>query len=151
MKVELLNKVMEINFKWDMNEKEFADLMSPPPGSHIDVVTYDGAVFFGDFKLEFMKNDVAGTYCNFFQINGENPYEWLRDGTPYSELYPQCDEFKIVHRRTFEKFAKNIERQILSFLERNPEYILGAIAMTEPGRWYPNGQGYTVKTFSRIA
>lgn len=144
-----LNK--EIVFKWDMNEREFTDLMAPLPGTHRDEVTYEGSVFFGDFKLEFVKNDIAGTYCNFFQINGEEPYEVLCDGTPYSELYPQCDEFRIVHRRTFKSFAQNMECQILNFLSRNPEYILGAITLTDPNRWYPSEKGYKVTKISREA
>ena len=62
---EYFGNEMEIKFIWDMNADEFKHLCNPiPTEDGTDEVVYDGALFFGNFKLEFMKNDNAGVYFN---------------------------------------------------------------------------------------
>lgn len=130
----------EIDFQWDMTDEGFHRLMRPGNDDADDVSDYLGAVFFGNYKLEFIWNDIAGAYNNMFWYGKEeipgNAYAYLDNGTPYEEIDPA---FVIPMRRTFESFAKNIEAQIIKWLNDNPEYIEDALVKTDPDKWYTNG------------
>ena len=145
-----------VQFMWDMNNTEFKHLFNPPPDDYAnDINEYDGAVFFGDFKLEFIKNDISGCYCNLFQYGATNElgsaYAYLEDGTPYEERYPESDEVKIPHRRAFEHFAEIVEKSVIDLLNNHPEYIEYAIEPTSPTKWYPDGQCNVKRNITRIA
>ena len=90
-----MNTNTSIHFMWDMNQKALDAALAPLPEHPIDVSDYMGAVFFGKFKLEFIRNDVAGCYCNLFEYGAEDEpgraYAYLEDGTPYEERYPIGD------------------------------------------------------------
>jgi len=144
---------VEIQFKWDMIEKEFKACMRPGKDwDGIDTSDYLGALFFGDFKLEFIWNDVSGPYNNLFfwgaEYNKGQAYSYLEDGTPYEEIDPP---FVIPKRRTFESFAKNIEKQVIDWLNGNTEYIEYALEITKPTKWYPDGQCNVTRDITRIA
>ena len=63
---------MEIKFIWDMTEMEFKTIHDATPDDYEDDMTeYEGALFFGNFKLEFIKNRIAGCYCNLFQYGAD--------------------------------------------------------------------------------
>ena len=151
---EYFGNEMEIKFIWDMNADEFKHLCNPiPTEDGTDEVVYDGALFFGNFKLEFMKNDNAGVYFNLFQYgaedDGNRAYAYLEDGTPYEERYPISDEIKLPYRRTFKSFAENIERQVIDLLNRHTEFIEDALKPTIPSNWYPGKSLKYIKDFTR--
>ena len=139
---------MEINFKWDMIDKEFKALMAPVSDEMAELSEYDGAVFFGDYKLEFCHNTVAGAFCNLFQY-GADGYEYLANGVPYAELDDMEYEIIVPYRRLFESFAINVERQIVAMLYAHPVMIKSAVGETNPDKWYPEGQLYTIDDISR--
>lgn len=139
----------EINFKWDVNDAEFREIMKRADGIHGDDMSeYCGAVFFGDYKLEFVRNDIAGTFNNLF-LYGKEGYEWLEDGTPYDELLTEVESITIPHRRTFNAFAENIERQIIDMLNNHPDMIAFAIRETKPNKWYPGNHPYKINEITR--
>lgn len=146
----------EITFRWDMTEEEFRTIHDATPDDYADdMCEYEGALFFGNFKLEFIKNDISGCYCNLFQYGVEDKpdmaYDYLEDGTPYEECYPICDEIRVPHRRTFESFAENVEQQVIDMLNRHPEFIMDAVKLTAPAKWYPGEREKYLKDFSREA
>lgn len=149
-------KGTNICFIWDMTEEEFKLLMSEDIEEY-EEPTYCGAVFFGNFKLEFMKKNYGGCtgYRNLFQYGAEDTkgeaYDYLEDGTPYEERYPISDEITLPHRRTFRKFAESIERQIIQMLDNHPEYIPDATVPTVPSNWYPGERENYMRDFIRIA
>ena len=144
----------EIKFIWDMTEEEFKLLMSEDTEEY-EEPTYCGAVFFGNFKLEFMKKNYGGCtgYRNLFQYGAEDTkgeaYDYLEDGTPYEERYPISDEIRIPHRRTFDSFAGNVEQQVIDLLNNHPEFIKEALKSTIPSNWYPGERLNYIKNFTR--
>lgn len=143
----------EIKFIWDMTEAEFKALMRPEKDDlGQDMSDYLGALFFGNYKLEFIWNDVAGAFNNMFWYGKEDipdrAYAYLEDGTPYEEIDPP---FTIPKRRTFDAFAKNIEEQVINWLNNNPTYIEDALVETNPTKWYPDGQCNVTRDITRIA
>lgn len=150
-----------VRFQWDLNNKNFNAMLEPLPDHPIDECYYMGAVFFGNFKLEFVRNDVAGIYCNLFEYAAEDDpdhaYGYLEDGTPYEERYPISDEINtpdlntLVRRPSFTEFAEGIERQINEMLNRHPEFIESASVNMDPNNWYPCNHSYHIKEFSRTA
>ena len=153
---EYFGYTMEIRFVWDMNNKEFDELMAPGLDSRgNDITEYLGAVFFGDFKLEFHWNDVAGSFNELFFFGAEftegRAYGYLEDNTPYEELTEVDEEFHIRKRRTFDGFAKSIESQVIDWLNRHPDYIEYALELTIPSKWYPGEKENYMKDFTRIA
>jgi len=148
-----------VRFMWDMCPAEYDDLFRPLPEHMHDLSEYDGAVFFGNFKLEFIKNDTAGVYCNLFQYGTEDEpgraYAYLEDGTPYEERYPESDEITtpdpagVACRPTFDVFADGIEQQVFGLLSRHPEFIPAATVDTDPDKWYPSGAAYTISDIAR--
>ena len=144
---------MEIQFAWDMTEAEFKALMRPEKDDlGQDMSDYLGALFFGNYKLEFIWNDIAGAFNNMFWYGKEDvpdrAYAYLEDGTPYEEIYPS---FTIPKRRTFDAFAKNIEEQVIKWLNNNPTYIEDALVETNPTKWYPDGQCNVTRDITRVA
>ena len=137
-----------INFKWDMTEKEFKNLMTAELDDLDGTSDYDGAVFFGDLKVEFCFNHSAGAFINVFQY-GLHGMDMLADGTPYGELGDLEDEIVIPHRRTFESFAKSVEQQILRLVRVSEELMKVASGETNPDKWYPDGQGYKIDDIAR--
>lgn len=126
----------EIQFKWDMGQdgfRKYMNCLSDPERYRYDN-DYCGAVFFGDMKLEFMTTDV-GVYHNLFHYGVEG-YAYLPDGTPYEEELGY-DDFVDRPRRTFDGFARNIESQVIGWLERYPEMIADAVKPTVADKWYP--------------
>ena len=152
-RLEYFGVEQEIKFMWDMIEAEFKAVMAPGKDSQgVDVSDYLGALFFGDFKLEFIWNDVAGAYNNLFfwgaEYSSGHAYAYLEDGTPYEEIDPP---FVIPKRRTFEAFAKNIEKQVIKWLNDTPIYIEYALEKTKPTKWYPDGQCNITRDITRVA
>ena len=145
----------KIQFMWDMIEDEFKALMAPLDDDGFEESNYLGAVFFGEFKLEFI-NTGCGGYRNLFQYGANDmgeyhPYAYLEDGTPYEERYPESDDIVIHKRRVFDNFADNIERQIIDLLNAHPEFIEDALKPTEPTKWYPDGQCNVTRDITRVS
>ena len=143
---------VEIKFMWDVTENEFDAMRTPGRDDGIDVSEYFGAVFFGDFKLEFIWNDVGGVYNNLFfygaeDIHGE-AYAYLEDGSPYEDIIPDLD---VVKSRTFDAFAKKTEETLVKWLNGRPEFIEYAIKETDPKKWYPDGQCNITRDITRVA
>ena len=137
-----------IHFMWDLNQSALDTMLAPLPEDPIDVSDYMGAVFFGKFKLEFIRNDVAGIYCNLFEYDAEDDpghaYGYLEDGTPYEERYPVSDEIHPRNLPTLEAFTDDIDRQILLVLNNHPDLISSALHQISPNDWYPCNHPYTV-------
>jgi hypothetical protein len=88
MKTTMYGQIFNVHFMWDMTPAEFSALYAPHPEC-TETYDYLGAVFFGDFKLEFIQN-ADGGYRNLF-LYGEDEtspylYDYLDDGTPYPRL-----------------------------------------------------------------
>ena len=145
-----------IHFIWDMAADEFKYLMTPDVEEYEEPI-YCGALFFGNFKLEFMKKNFDGChgYRNLFQYGAEDrkgdAYGYLEDGTPYEERYPESDDIILPYRRTFRSFAENVEKQVINLLNAHPEFIKDAIKGTIPANWYPGERHLYTKDFSREA
>ena len=157
--MEFLNHNQDeiIKFVWDMTDDQFKTLMAPQDDdTPEDLRDYCGAVFFGNFKLEFIRTE-DDPYCNCYQygandnFGGCGPYAYLSDGTPYDERFQIDEAICITKRRTFEHFAENIEKQVISVLNQAPKYIEEAIKPTDPARWYPDGQSDYTITITRVA
>ena len=143
-----MNSNTNIHFMWDLNQDALDTMLSPLPEHPIDMCDYMGAVFFGKFKLEFIRNDVAGVYCNLFEYDAEDDpgyaYSYLENGVPYEERYPASNEVFAPDIHTFDEFAKDIEHQIAMMLEKHPEFIQGATEQINPNDWYPCNHPYKV-------
>ncbi len=143
-RLEYFGNEMEIQFRWDMTAEQFKEYM-------LTFLTekgkdnYCGSVFFGNFKFEFVTTP-DGTYNNLFLL-GQRGYGMLEDETPYDELPGFADQIYMHPRRTFEAFARDIERQIIECANEYTDYIPWMLTPTEPARWYPNGNyNTTIKT-----
>lgn len=124
-----------INIRWDMTEEQCRSYVKNgiEPGKEYDSIhDYCGAMFFGNFKLEFITT-ADGNYHNLF-LYGKEGYAELEDGTPYDEM---SDDFVDHSRRTLEGFAKTIEAQIVPWLNRHTDFIDDALEKTNPVKWYP--------------
>ena len=139
---------MNINFKWDLSQDAFNAMRSPLPENPNDVSDYMGSVFFGKFKLEFIRNDVAGIYCNLFEYGAEDDpgyaYSYLENGVPYEERYPASDGIITPDIDSFDDFAEDIERQILAMIDKHPDFIPSATQQIDPNDWYPCNHPYKV-------
>lgn len=141
-RLEYINCEREIHFIWDMTDAEFKVIQNTIPDDNgNDINDYLGACFFGKFKLEFIRNDIAGCFMNLYEYGVEDKkdqaYAYLEDGMPYEERFFMCDDMKVPHRRTFESFAEKIEAEIIEMLNKYPEYIKFAFRDTVPANWYP--------------
>ena len=150
----------QINFKWDMQQDGFNTLFAPLPEKAQDVCDYCGAVFFGNMKLEFIRNDVAGGYLNLFERCAEDmpggAYGYLEDGIPYEERdpyptvdFPDLENMKPEDRPSFDTFTKGIEDNIILLLKDNPDLIPAATVPTDPNKWYPCDHPYKVTNVTR--
>lgn len=156
MNINLHNTTKSVHFMWDMPEKNYKDMLAPLPEESCDTSDYMGAVFFGNIKLEFIRNDVAGLYCNCFEYDVEdtpdNAYSYLEDGTPYEERYVFGDEILLPDIQnaepsklpSFQTFAEDIEHQIVAMLGKYTDLISPATYKTVPDKWYPCGHPYKV-------
>lgn len=156
MEIKLPDITANVHFMWDMSPKDYDKLMTPLSETMNDISDYMGAVFFGNIKLEFIRNDISGIGCNCFEYAAEDypgqAYSYLEDGTPYEERYYFGDELFVPDLETavktdlptFEDFAENIEHQIINLLERFSELLPSAIFQTIPDKWYPCGHPYKV-------
>ena len=146
---------MEIKFIWDMTASEFELLQAPLDKYGYEEPDYLGALFFGNFKLEFMKSPRHGGYRNLFQYGAaddpDHPYSYLENGVPYEERLAESEELIMPHRRTFPMFAKNIELQVVKLLNNHPIYIGDAFKTTFPAKWYPGEHSNYTKNFTREA
>ena len=140
----------DIFFKWDMLLTEYSHLFDTNKKEEYD---YLGALFFGNFKLEFI-NASDGPYCNLFQYGAEDEkdkaYAYLEDGTPY-EMRDELGNILLIPGNTFDGFAENIEEQIIRLLWRHPEYIQYAIGPTNIDKWYPGEKSRYLKEITREA
>ena len=147
-------EMFPVRFMWDMDDARYTELFAVPE-SAVDVCNYCGAVFFGDLKLEFIRNDISGIYCNVFQYGAEdiseNAYGYLSDGTPYEERNPLADEIIPTQCNSFAEFAADIEIQVLRLLPDYPDLIPVASAQTDPDKWYPGSHPYHVNITRRIS
>lgn len=130
---------VSVTFLWDVEPNRIPKITEPLPD---DMQDYCGAVFFGNFKLEFIQADEPCPYCNMYQYGAEDyepglAYCYLQDGTPYEERCDFAETIKIPARRTLESFAKNVESQVRSYLISNPKYIPAASVPTDIAKWYP--------------
>lgn len=152
--ITTINSVpVSVHFVWDMNATEFAHLHRTSENAEFCEGCYDylGALFFGNFKLEFIQNETTEGYRNLFVL-GRDGYGYLEDGTPYGEMLDAGSEIVVPYRRTFDAFARDVERQIADMLSRYPGMIPDATVPTEPTRWYPKDDDYqTCLEFSREA
>ena len=149
---ELCAKDSQIKFIWDVNEAEFKHIINATEDDNgLDITEYDGAVFFGNYKLEFLVNDVCGLFNNLFKLGADDSiYDWLEDGTPYSELYSEDLEIDIPNSTmTFDKFTENVETQIIAMLNKYPEMIDDALVDTVPERWYPLEREKYMRDFTK--
>ena len=156
MDIQIHNVTASVHFMWDMPEKNYEDMLSALPADPCDTSDYMGAVFFGNIKIEFIRNDVAGLYCNCFEYNAEdvpgNAYYYLEDGTPYEERYALGDAIRLPDISSadrsklpsFQTFAEDIENQIIVLLNQYSEFIPSAIFQTIPDKWYPCDHKYKV-------
>ena len=153
MKINMRGYTGTVAFKWDMTQAEFSAMFAPAPDLQ-DLRDYLGAVFFGNFNLEFIMTEDGG-YCNLFQYGAEDQkdmaYGYLEDGTPYEERYPISDEIVWIPQDRFDVFAENIENQIESLLFRHPEFIPDAMVPTNPDKWYPADAPYKISEITREA
>ena len=129
----------DIEFQWDMNLDEFNHLIRHQNGDkeYKDSWCYDGAMFFGEMKLEFHVNGECRYFVLFrLGVKDELNDYYLDDGTPYNEEF--AEEYFVYHqRRTFWKFAECIEMQAIDILNKYPHMIESALQKTDPKRWYP--------------
>lgn len=140
METKMLGKSFDIHFMWDMKPAEFIALHVPHP-EHTETYDYLGAVFFGDFKLEFIQN-ADGGYRNLFRYgedesNGSHMYDYLEDGTPYGEYCDEADEIILPLSETFDRFAADVEAQVIDLLRRHIWMLPLAAHDTDPNKWYP--------------
>lgn len=121
-----------IIFRWALDELGLQEILHPVICIEEE---YIGAVFFGDFKLEFVNFD-GYVHTNLFQLYKNNDYAVLDDGTPYDML---DDEVAIPMRRTLDRFQKGVEANIVALLNHldNGALIRYALTPTIPGDWYP--------------
>lgn len=123
----------DIEFKWQLTADDLRRLHSSKCENGDD---YCGSLFFGDFKIEFIWDDCIKYRTNCF-VYGVDGYDTMEDGTPYND----CDQINaslmIPCRRTPERFARNIEEQIIDLLKKHPDLIQYAIKPTDPDKWYP--------------
>lgn len=153
-RLEYINCEREIHFIWDMTDAEFKVIQNTIPNDNgNDMNDYLGACFFGKFKLEFIRNEIAGCFVNLYEYGVEDKkdqaYAYLEDGMPYEERFFMCDDMKVPHRRTFESFAEKIEAEIIEMLNKYPEYIKFAFRDTVPANWYPGEYSKYIKDFTR--
>ena len=153
-RLEYINCEREIHFIWDMTDAEFKVIQNIIPDDNgNDINDYLGACFFGKFKLEFIRNDIAGCFVNLYEYGVEDKkdqaYAYLEDGMPYEERFFMCDDMKVPHRRTFESFAEKIEAEIIEMLNKYPEYIKFAFRDTVPANWYPGERYKYTRDFTR--
>lgn len=141
----------EIDIQWDMTDKQCRNyvLNGIEHGKGYDpVYDYCGAMFFGNFKLEFITT-VDGNYHNLFRYGMEG-YDCLEDGTPYGEEYGS-EKFDDHSRRTLEGFARAIEEQIVPWLNEYTDFIDDAVKETNPVKWYPGTKNNYMQTITRRA
>ena len=155
MKAFIHGKTIEVNFKWDMSQTELEDLNAGHDDNLDGLYIYDGAVFFGDFKIEFIRNENPGRYLNMYQYGiidhpGEvDAYAYLEDGAPYEDRDEQVQSITIRTIESFPDFALDIELQILDMLGEYPELIQAATRPTDPDKWYPAGRPYKIDEITR--
>ena len=144
-----------VTFKWDMLPAEYSDLFAPIPDNPCELTDYCGAVFFGNFKLEFIRNEAYGGYRNLFQYGAEDipgsAYSYLEDGTPYEDRDALADQITLPEGVPFDTFAAHIENQICGLLCRYPELIAAATVPTVPDKWYPCDHPYQIDEITREA
>ena len=141
---------MEIQFKWDMSEEQCRQYVRNmhDHSCYDNEHDYCGAMFFGNFKLEFITTP-DGNYHNLF-LYGAEGYDVLEDGTPYDEEYGS-EKFDDHPRRTLDGFARNIEAQVVDWLNEYTQFIEDAIKPTEPAKWYPGNKYCYMPTITREA
>lgn len=148
MNINMNGSTKSICFMWDLDQNKLDEMLAPLPDKPNDMSDYMGAVFFGKFKLEFIRNDVAGVYCNLFEYGAEDDpgyaYNYLENGIPYEERYPATHEVFAPDIHSFNDFAKDIENQIIMMLDKNPEFIPSATQQINPNDWYPCNHPYKV-------
>lgn len=154
-RLEYLKREKEIQFVWDMDEKGFRQYMENERNPKYIADNYCGAVFFGEFKLEFITTE-NGNYHNLFHY-GKHGYDFLDDGTPYDEILDMADYFDDPHRRTFEGFARAVELQIIkTFNEVRDDddfdnLVFDMLEITNPEKWYPGVKHNYMQKITRRA
>lgn len=139
----------EIDIQWDMTEEECRNYVKNRIESGAGCNTqndYCGAMFFGNFKLEFITT-FDGNYHNLFHYGVEG-YDELEDGTPYCD---ESDDFLDHSRRTMEGFAETIEGQIVWWLNEHTDFIDDAVKETNLAKWYPGTRSNYMRTVTRRA
>ena len=141
----------EIDIRWDMTEEDCRSYvwnMIDPGSGYENEHNYCGAMFFGNFKLEFIMTP-DDNFHNLFHY-GVPGYDELEDGTPYGEEYGP-EKFYDYPRRTFEAFARKIEEQIVPWLNEYTQFINDATKPTNPKKWYPGTRAQYMRKITRKA
>lgn len=135
----------QIVFRWALDELGLQEILHPV---YCLEEEYIGAVFFGDFKLEFV-NFEGYVHTNLFQLYRNNNYAVLDDGTPYDML---DDEVAIPMRRTLDRFQKGVEENIIALLNAvdNGALIRYALTPTIPGDWYPGDKAKYMRKINNM-
>ena len=146
-----MNPYYEITFRWAMDEPGFERLKH---GEFADDIDYLGAVFFGAYKVEFCRreDDLSADILRM-DMDEDDPkcvFCWdLENGRRYGLI----DDFiEVPHRRTFDHFAREMERRIIEYLNlNNGENIRYAETPIVPGDWYPGKRAAYMAPITRIA
>lgn len=146
-------ETVTVTFKWDIVPGVVRKITEPLP---VDDRDYCGSVFFGNYKLEFIRADEPGPYCNMFEYGIEDgepgtAYSYLPDSTPYEERCDFADSIDIPARRTLKAFARKVEAQICEMLRKKPDYIPAATVPTDPDKWYPGDHAHLRSPITHIA
>lgn len=153
MKTTMYGQIFNVHFMWDMTPAEFSALYAQHPEC-TETYDYLGAVFFGDFKLEFIQN-ADGGYRNLFLYDedetGPYLYDYLEDGTPYGEYCDEADEIALPLADSFDAFASAIEAQIINLMRRHIWMLPEAANDTEPNKWYPGDRMNYARDITREA
>ena len=148
---EFFSSGEEIDIRWDMTDEDCRSYvwnMIDPGSGYDNEHNYCGAMFFGNFKLEFIMTP-DDNFHNLFHY-GVPGYDELGDGTPYDEEYGP-EKFCDYPRRTFEAFARKIEEQIVPWLNEYTQFINDATKPTNPKKWYPGTKAHYMQKITRKA
>ena len=131
----------EIDFKWNMTPEQFKMIKNPPKEWVSN--NYLGALFFGNCKLEFIlmqDNDASFVCCNLF-VRTHEGYGRLDDGTPYDDFdgFASMIDNCLPKRRTFDAFARIVERNVVDVLNEYRQLIDDSLEPTVPEKWYSIG------------
>lgn len=103
---------MNVNFRWDLTEKNFRRMFRDT-----DETGIFGSVRFGEYLVEFrmtnpgLADDHHEPTTDVYHYGEDGPEEYvLCDGTPYHLL---DEEFTVPRRRSLEGFMRAVENEVI--------------------------------------